>query len=495
MSLLSAVRTRFAPSPTGYLHVGGLRTALYAYLVAKKKEGTFLLRVEDTDRERFVEGAVEDFLKALNWAGINPDEGVCLSGEHAVQKGDLGPYIQSERLDIYKKYSDQLIEKGFAYKCFCTKERLDNVREELQKRGEVPKYDRHCLGLTEDEINKNVSEGQPFVVRLKIPEGITTFKDEIRGDISYPNKDLDDQVLMKSDGFPTYHMAVVVDDHEMQISHVIRGEEWISSTPKHIILYNAFGWDVPVHAHLPLLLNEDRTKLSKRQGDVAVNDYINKGYLPEALVNFVAFLGWNPGDDREIFSIKDLIESFSLDKVSKSGAFFNTEKLDWYNREYLKNLSMTDFMIGIKKFSKVESIKNFNEEMLLKIGDILKERISKYQDIDTMIEEGELQYFFDKPNLEKNKIPNKNCDADKTKEYLLAVFDMLSNMMSDWNPENIKETLWDYAGEKGRGDVLWPLRYSLCGKDKSPDPFTLAFVLGKDETISRIKNAISVLNV
>lgn len=488
------VRTRFAPSPTGYLHVGSLRTALYAYLVAKKNKGQFLLRVEDTDRERFVEGSMEDFLRALSWSGINPDEGVCFEKENIIQKGNYGPYIQSERLEIYKKYSDQLIKDGHAYKCFCTKERLDSVREELQKKGCVPKYDRHCLGLSKDDINKNVSEGRSFVVRLKIPEGITTFKDEIRGDISYPNKDLDDQVLIKSDGFPTYHMAVVIDDHEMQISHVIRGDEWISSTPKHIILYNAFGWNIPVHAHLPLLLNEDRTKLSKRQGDVAVNDYINKGYLPEALINFVAFLGWNPGDEREIFSLSDLVENFSLDKVGKSGAFFNIEKLDWYNKEYLKKLDKTDFINGIKKFSQIEGIKNFNEDMLVRISDILKERISKYQDIDTMMGEGELQYFFDKPILEKNKIPNKNCDVEKTSEHLSSIIDMLSNMMSDWNPENIKGSLWDYAGEKGRGDVLWPLRYSLSGKNKSPDPFTLAYIFGKDETISRIKNAISILN-
>jgi len=489
-----SIRTRFAPSPTGFLHIGGLRTALYAYLVAKNLKGNFILRVEDTDKDRFVEGSIEDFLHVLNWAKIEPDEGVCLKNDKLVQIGDLGPYIQSERLNIYKKYSDELLENGFAYKCFCTKERLDMLREELQKNKQVPKYDRHCLNLKKEDIEKKIKGGIPYVIRLKIPDGVTKFFDEVRGEISYPNKDLDDQVLIKSDGYPTYHMAVVVDDHEMKITHVIRGEEWISSTPKHIILYKAFNWDIPVYAHLPLLLNKDRSKLSKRQNDVAVSDFISKGYLPEAIVNFAAFLGWNPGTDKEIFTLNELIGSFSLNKVSKSGAFFNVEKLDWYNREYLKNISKNDFITGLKKYSSILNIPNYDENMLSKICNILKERISKYSDIDIMIHGGDIQYFFNKPILEKVRISNNGCDINKTLEYLNSVVSIFTTTKIDWNSSNIKDAIWDYASKKGRGDVLWPFRYALSGKNKSPDPFVLAEVFGFEETISRLNIAIKTLN-
>lgn len=489
------VVTRFAPSPTGYLHVGGLRTALYSYLYAKKYGGTFMLRIEDTDRERFVEDGVKNILTSLYWAGIIPDEGVCLDQEdHIVQRGEHGPYIQSERLPIYKKYAEMLIEQGVAYRCFCTRERLDTIRKEKQDAGLVPKYDRHCLSLSNKEIEEYLASDTPHVVRLKIPdEGVTTFFDEIRGEISYPNKDLDDQVLMKSDGFPTYHMAVVVDDHEMQVTHVIRGEEWISSTPKHIILYKAFGWDIPKHAHLPLLLNADRTKLSKRQGDVAVLDYTNKSYLPEAMINFVAFLGWNPGTEQELFTLDELVRDFTLEKVSKSGAFFNVEKLDWYNREYLLKKSDAEILDGLTRYNpSMAQIPHFDQSIFERIIPSIKERINKYTDLAQMIEEGELQFYFAQPIYAGELLVPKKGTIEITKTHLQTLVSMIESIDA-WTADSIKDALWGYATEKGRGEVLWPLRVALSGREKSPDPFSIAFVIGKEETINRIHHALSQL--
>src|SRR3989344_2637925 len=295
-------KTRFAPSPTGYLHVGGLRTALYSYLFAKKNKGKFLLRIEDTDRERFVEGSVAGILNSLYWAGIAPDEGNVIGKNGKVgEVGKNGPYTQSERLPIYKEYADKLLADGNAYYCFCTSAHLEKLREEQQAKKLPSSYDGRCLSINPEAAKKRMLSGEKCVVRLKMPKsGETIFTDLIRGEVRFRNEFVDDQVLIKSDGYPTYHLAVVVDDHLMEITHIIRGEEWISSVPKHLQLYKYFGWDVPQMAHLPLLLNSDKSKLSKRQGDVAVGDYIQKGYLPEALINFVAFLGWNPGDDREL---------------------------------------------------------------------------------------------------------------------------------------------------------------------------------------------------
>jgi nondiscriminating glutamyl-tRNA synthetase len=312
------IRTRFAPSPTGFVHIGSLKMALVDYLIAKQNNGKFILRIEDTDQERFVEGAMESLLRTLNWAGIKPDEGVEFdSNNKIVQVGDKGPYIQSERLDIYKKYVEELINNGHAYYCFCSKERLDEVRKVQELNKQPTGYDGHCRNLSLTEAKKRIEAGESAVVRMKMPhEGITKFTDLIRGVVEFQNSLIDDQVLLKSDGFPTYHLAVVVDDHLMEISHVIRGEEWLSSTPKHLVLYEMFGWQPPKFAHLPLLLNPDRSKLSKRQGDVSVEDYKNKGYLPEAMINFIAFLGWNPGGEKEIYSLDELIKEFSLDKVN-----------------------------------------------------------------------------------------------------------------------------------------------------------------------------------
>jgi len=328
------IRVRFAPSPTGYLHVGGLRTALYNYLFAKKNNGKFILRIEDTDRKRYVEGAVENLIKVLKWAGLKYDEGPDIGG-------NFGPYMQSERLETYMKYAKELIDKGDAYYCFCTPERLDTLRKEQEKQ-KLPqaKYDKHCINLSKTEIDEKLKSGIPYVIRLNVqPDQKISFDDIIRGHIEFNSSNVDDQVLIKSDGYPTYHLAVVVDDHLMEISHVIRGEEWLSSTPKHVLLYNAFGWELPHFAHLPLLLNPDKSKLSKRQGDVAVEDYRDKGFLKDALINFVALLGWNAGDDQEFYYIDSLIEKFSLERVNKAGAVFDLQKLNWLNAEHLSKKS------------------------------------------------------------------------------------------------------------------------------------------------------------
>jgi glutamyl-tRNA synthetase len=329
-----SVRVRFAPSPTGYLHVGGLRTALYNYLYARHHGGVFLLRIEDTDQTRYVEGSVEAIVSALDWAGITPDES-------PARPGDVGPYVQSERTELYREYAAKLLASGHAYYAFDTAEELDRMRERQKNAGIAPRYDRSVMRnsftLGPEETERLLAEGAPAVVRMKVPiSGEVKFHDEIRGTIVVPCKDVDDQILLKSDNFPTYHLANVVDDHTMNITHVIRGEEWLPSTPKHVLLYQSFGWEPPKFAHLPLLLNTDKSKLSKRQGDVAVHDYIAKGYFKEAFLNFIALLGWNPSGEREIYTLDELVREFKLENVNKSGAVFDLQKLEWMNAQYLK---------------------------------------------------------------------------------------------------------------------------------------------------------------
>ncbi|MGB9591246.1 MAG: glutamate--tRNA ligase, partial [Candidatus Kryptoniota bacterium] len=366
------IRVRFAPSPTGYLHVGGLRTALYNFLFARKSNGRFILRIEDTDRSRYVEDAIENLIESLKWAGLNYDEGPDVGGEY-------GPYVQSKRLDIYKRHTDVLVEKGLAYRCFCTPERLERMRKDLERQKLPVKYDRTCLRLRDEEIKANIASGKSFVIRLKVPDHTKIkFIDLIRGEVEFSSEQIDDQVLLKTDGYPTYHLANVVDDHMMAISHVIRGEEWLSSTPKHVLLYDYFGWERPAFAHLPLLLNPDKSKLSKRQGDVAVEEYRAKGYLKEALINFVALLGWNPGDDREIFTLDELVKEFSLERVNKSGAVFNIEKLDWLNFQHLRRKSEAEILSMFKEYlSRLsQNIPSFSDEYLLKVIAVMRDRAS-----------------------------------------------------------------------------------------------------------------------
>ena len=485
------ISTRFAPSPTGFLHVGSLRTALYCYLIAKQNSGKFLLRVEDTDQKRSVEGAMPAVLDALKWAGIEPDEGVVgFENNDVVEKGDCGPYLQSKRLKIYEQHANILLEKGCAYYCFCTPERLAQVRERQEKNHEASGYDGHCRELDINEIKNNLSANVPYVVRLKMPKtGVTEFTDLIKGKVSFKNEFVDDQVLLKTDGFPTYHLAVVVDDHLMAITHVIRGDEWLSSTPKHIYLYECFGWEKPVFAHLPLLLNADKSKLSKRQGDVAVGDYIKKGYLPEALINFVAFLGWNPGDDREIFSLAELAKEFSLEKVNKSGAVFNLEKLDWYNKYYLRQLSNEQVAELVLPFfgDKIKDLRLKIEDFANVIG-LEKGRVTTLAELPEAV-----GFVFNLPDYLADMLIWKKSSPEEAIKILSELKDWLNTKSVqpknkiDWE-KRVGE--WIVQKSYSNGVVLWPLRVALSGQEKSPGPYEIAAVLGKDEVLKRLEVAL-----
>lgn len=494
------VRTRFAPSPTGYLHVGGLRTALFSYLFARKHGGQFLLRIEDTDRERYVEDAISNLLVSLKWAGIVPDEGVVLDESgNVTQKGDKGPYIQSERLETYQTYIQQLLEKGHAYYCFCNKERLEELRK-IQETNKLPTgYDGHCRALTADDVAAKKAEGGTFVIRMKMPkEGTTVFDDMVRGRVEFQNSLVDDQVLIKSDGFPTYHFAVVVDDHLMEITHVIRGEEWISSTPKHIMLYQMFGWEAPRFAHLSLLVNEQKQKLSKRHGDVAVLDFSKNGFLPEALVNFVAFLGWNPGDERELFTLAELEQDFSIEKISKAAAVFNREKLDWYNQQHIKLLSnagLTDRVLPYLVESGLVKEAELTPEYRLWVENVVgleKERLV------TLKEAPEHLSFMFAPTLqfEKELLVWKKSTAEDAKAKLAEMKEQLAAISDEkWNKVALEEVIIAWIKEKGYGvgDVLWPTRVALSGQRNSPGPFEIMEALGKAKTLVRIESAILLL--
>lgn len=473
---IKKVRTRFAPSPTGYLHVGSLRTALYAYLFAKKNGGDFLLRIEDTDQKRFVPGSVEKLQETLAWAGLNHDKEIV---------------FQSKRLEIYKKYALELVEKNLAYYCFCSAEKLEETRQKQLAEKRPTRYDGCCREnqLTQEEIKKKISAGEKYVIRMKIPQGeIILVEDIVRGKASFNSDGLDDQVILKSDGFPTYHLACVVDDHLMQISHVIRGEEWFPSLPKHILLYRYFDWTPPEFAHLSLLLNADKSKLSKRQGDVAVEDYISKGYLQEAIVNFVALLGWNPGggDNQEIFSLEELIEKFNLDKVHKGGAIFDLRKLDWLNGQYIKKKTPEELLSLTKKYLQDFCEKNGwveNEALFLKIVTIEKERMKKLSDVTENID-----FYFSLPEYEVKKLFWKEMTDREVQESLQKAESILEQLEENFDSEEIKNLFLTAGGEK-RGEFLWPVRTALTGKEKSPSPFEVAWVLGKEESLRRIKLA------
>ncbi len=476
------IRVRFAPSPTGYLHVGGLRTALYNYLFAKKNNGTFILRIEDTDRNRFVEGAVDNLIAALKWCGLEYDEG-------PNTKGNFGPYMQSQRLELYKKYSEELVNSGHAYYCFCTHERLEALREEQQKQ-KLPqaKYDKHCLHLTPEEVKSNLDSGVQHVIRLNVPaDKQITFDDIIREKVIFNSSNIDDQVLIKGDGYPTYHLANVIDDHLMKITHVIRGEEWLSSTPKHILLYDFFGWEKPIFAHLPLLLNPDRSKLSKRQGDVAVEDYRAKGYLKEALVNFVALLGWNAGDGKEFYDMHALIENFSLERVNKAGAIFDLEKLNWLNAEHLRKKEDKE-ILSMLKDEIVNSSFNMNEykdDYLLQVITSMKERVSFICEFLT-----KSPYFFEAPveydssSIEKNWKEETAFQMEKLNDAFLRINDPIK--------ENFEIALAKIAEELnvGKGKLIHPLRLAVSGMSSGPGVFDIVSIIGIEETSKRIKSAI-----
>lgn len=486
-------RLRFAPSPTGYLHIGGLRTALYNFLFAQQNNGKFILRIEDTDQTRFVEGAIENLIESLKWSGITYDEGVFVENHKVVQKGEYGPYIQSERLDIYKKYVDELIEKDEAYHCFCSKERLEAVREEQKVKGLVPKYDGFCKNIPLEEAKQRVADGEEHVVRLKLPHDRNIkFNDLVRGDIVINTNDIDDQVLLKSDGFPTYHMAVVVDDHLMNITHIVRGEEWLPSTPKHIYLYEAFCWEKPVYVHLPTVLNNDRKKLSKRQGDVSVDDFKNKGYLPEGLINYLALVGWSPENNEEILSMDEMIEKFSFERVSKTGGIFDKDKLDWVNGHYIRSSSVekiTELVIPLLIEANYidEKFAIDNKEWLMILVDTVKESLSSLIEIVEKV-----KFVFDDEVEAIEESALELLKGEQVPELMAAIKDELSSIdkVDMEYAKTFMKTIQKATGIKGK-NLFMPTRVAITGSEHGPEMINILYLLGKDKIIKRVDKIIN----
>lgn len=487
----SPVRVRFAPSPTGFLHIGSLRTLLYNWFFARKHGGTFVLRVEDTDRARLVEGALESLCRTLNTIGLNPDEGVRFVDGKIADEGPHAPYLQSARKEKHLAYAKQLIDQAAAYYCFCTKERLEALAEEQRLNKQALMYDRHCRNLAKEETEKRLLAGEAHVIRLAVPtEGSLAMDDLIHGRIIIPWEQVDDQVLIKSDGFPTYHLAATCDDHDMEISHVIRGDEWISSLPKHLFLAKCFGWTPPQYAHLPLLLNADRSKLSKRQGDVAVEDYLGKGYLPEALINFVALLGWNPTADREIFTKEELATMFDITKVNKSGAVFNVEKLDWLNAHYLKSMPQGDFLAACRPWMENKSAdQSFADRACLLVRDRVN-ALSQLPELTAFIFEPTLNY---EPEILQWKTQTK----ESAREKLFVVREFLNERPEEWFAsatdidKDLRQLIVDKAWQNG--ETLWPLRVALSGSKQSPGPFELIAAYRKSRSLQRIDEAMAKL--
>ncbi len=479
--MAEAVRVRFAPSPTGLLHVGGLRTALYNYLFARRHGGAFLLRIEDTDRSRYVPGAVEMIVESLRWAGLDYDEGPGVGGPH-------GPYFQSERLDRYREAADRLIASGDAYPCFCTAERLDAMRREREKARQSTKYDRRCLGLGAAGIERRRASGEPHVVRMRIPdERSVVVEDLVRGTVEFSTDVLDDQVLLKSDGFPTYHLANVVDDHLMEVTHVIRGEEWLSSTPKHVLLYRFLGWAPPRFAHLPLLLGKDRSKLSKRQADVAVSDYRAQGYRPEALVNFVALLGWNPGYDRDVFSMDDLMREFSLERVGKSGAIFDLEKLRWLQASYLRSLPREVLREELKPLLEARGWTWPGDAWLDRVLDLMIERIAFVREVPE-----KAGWFFADPAEHDAETVAKRWKPE-SRGLLSRALAVLER--SPFDAGSLESEVRGLAEREGVAvsDLVHPLRLACTGMGAGPGLFALMETLGREACVRRIRRALGTL--
>lgn len=484
---MKKIRTRFAPSPTGRMHVGNLRTALYAYLIAKHEGGDFILRVEDTDQERFVEGALDITYRTMEKTGLIHDEGP------DKDKG-YGPYVQSERnaQGLYLKYAKQLVEQGDAYYCFCDKERLDSLRTSVSEDGtDIVVYDKHCLGLSKEEVEANLAAGKPWVIRLNIPrEGTTTFHDEIYGDITVPNNELDDMILIKSDGFPTYNFANVIDDHLMEITHVVRGNEYLASAPKYNRLYEAFGWEIPVYVHCPLITDENHKKLSKRCGHASYEDLIEQGFVSEAVVNYVALLGWCPTDNREIFSLEELVEAFDYTHMSKSPAVFDTVKLKWMNGEYLKAMDFDRFYEMARPYIEEVVTRDCDTK---KIAALVKTRIEILPDIREQIDFFEAVPEYDVAMYTHKKM---KTDPQKAQEVLKELLPILENQ-GDFSNDALFETLKAFAGEKGYkiGYVMWPIRTAVSGKQNTPGGATeIMEVLGKEESLKRIRAGVEKLS-
>lgn len=482
---MTKIRTRFAPSPTGRMHVGNLRSALYEFLIAKHAGGDFMLRIEDTDQERFVEGAVDIIYDTLAKAGITHDEG-------PDKDGGYGPYVQSERMKtgIYMKYAKELIEKGEAYYCFCDKERLSTLKTEVVEGKEIMIYDKHCLHLDKEEVEKNLAEGKPFVIRQNIPmEGTTTFHDELYGDITVENAELDDMILIKSDGYPTYNFANVVDDHTMNITHVVRGNEYLSSSPKYQRLYDAFGWKSPVYIHLPLITDENHKKLSKRSGHSSFEDLLEQGFLPEAVVNYIALLGWSPEDNREIFSLDELIKEFDYHRINKSPSVFDYMKLKWMNGEYIKTMADEAFYTMAEPYLKSVIKKDLD---LHKIAAMVKTRIEVFPDICDLID-----FFETLPEYDPEMYTHKKMKTNK--ETSLAVLQELCpvfEQQEDYSNDALYQLLTNFAAEHEykNGYVLWPVRTAVSGKQMTPAGATeIMEILGKEESINRIRKGIELL--
>lgn len=481
---MSKVRTRFAPSPTGFMHVGNLRTALYEYLVAKSLDGVFVLRIEDTDRERLVEGAVDVIYNTMKTAGLIHDEGPDVGGEY-------GPYVQSERKDMYMPYAEQLIKEGKAYRCFCTKERLEEVQNSTVGGG----YDRHCRDLDQAEIDRLLAEGTPYVIRQKMPiEGETKFVDAVFGEITVDNSELQDQILIKADGYPTYNFANVIDDHTMGITHVVRGSEYLSSTPKYNLLYEAFGWEIPTYIHLPLIngKNDDGTvsKLSKRHGSTGFEDLIAEGYLPEAIINYIALLGWCPKDNQEIFTLDELCKVFDISGISKSPSVFDYDKLDWFNAEYIRKMSVEEFAkVADPYFTQALGDNDIDR---IKLAGILQQRTVKLTDIPATID-----FFKELPEYEKELFVNKKSKTNLENAPLMlkAVYDKLSALES-FDHDSIHDALINLATELEvkNGTVMWPARIAVAGKQVTPGgAIEIIEILGREEALRRMQIGLEKL--
>lgn len=478
------VRTRFGPSPTGFMHVGNLRTALYEYLIAKSLGGDFVLRIEDTDQERKVEGAVDIIYNTMKAAGLKHDEGPDIGGEY-------GPYVQSERKDMYLPYAEKLIEKGLAYRCFCTKERLDGLRANADDPGAG--YDRHCRDLPQEEIAQKLADKVPFVIRQKMPlEGSTTFEDTVYGTITVENSELQDQILIKADGFPTYNFANVIDDHTMNITHVVRGSEYLSSTPKYNLLYQSFGWEIPTYVHLPLIMgqNDDGSvsKLSKRHGATSFEDLVNAGFLPEAIINYIALLGWAPKDNREMFTLSELVENFSIDGISKSPSVFDYDKLEWFNGEYIKAMSVEKFAeISEPYFKKALGDKELDR---IKLASILQQRTTKLTDIPEKI-----AFFAEQPEYDKELFVNKKSKTtlENVPGLLKAGIDALE-ALETWDHDSIHDCLIDLAVKLGvkNGTAMWPVRIAASGMAVTPGgAVEILDILGRDEALDRLHKGLA----
>ena len=488
---MKEVRTRFAPSPTGYMHIGNLRTALYEYLISKSLGGKFILRIEDTDQGRFVQGATDVIYDTLKKVGLVHDEGPDIGGNY-------GPYVQSERKDIYKKYAEELVKSGNAYYCFCSKERLESLHDKKNEDGKsFGGYDRHCRNLSLDEVNELLSKGVPYVIRQKVPlSGETKFEDLVYGEITIKNSDIEDQILLKADGYPTYNFANVIDDHLMKISHVVRGSEYITSTPKYNLLYEAFGWEKPVYIHLPLIVGKNpdgsTSKLSKRHGATSFQDLLKEGYLAESIINYIALLGWCPKENREIFSLKDLTEVFSADRIVKSPAVFDYDKLNWFNAEYIRMQTLEEFKdLAMPYFKEIFVDDNID---FLKLASMIQKRVIKLSQIPDMI-----RFFKELPEYENDLFINKKSKTNLENSLLvLKKYKEKLDEISNWQHDDIYNSLVDLAKELEfkNGTVMWPIRIAISGLMVTPGgAVEILEILGKEESLRRINIAISKLDL